>query len=64
MTLNFVKQVISGFAVKFAFGQNMYFVIDLFGITEIAKSFRPWDRRLWMSAKLDVEFVRADPQSS
>ena len=44
MTLNFVKHVVSGFAVEFAFGQKMYFVIDLFGITEIAKSIRPWDR--------------------
>ena len=39
MTLNFVKQVISGFAVEFAFGQKMYFVIDLFGITEVASRF-------------------------
>ena len=64
MTLNFVKHVVSGFAVEFTFGQQMYFVIDLFGITEIAKSIRPWDRRPWMSVKLDVELVRADPQSS
>ena len=64
MTLDFVKYVVSGFAVEFAFGQKMYFVTDLFGITEIAKSIRPWDRRPWMLAKLDVELVRADPQSS
>ena len=44
MTLNFVKHVVSGFTVEFAFDQEMYFVIDLFGITEIAKSIRPWDR--------------------